>query len=151
MAGRRRPHPHLLLPGHDHRDFARFGLLYLHGGRWGDRQVVPADYVEDSLAGAPNSPDLYGLQWWLDDPEGVPADHFSAVGHDGQYIDVIPSLDLVVVRNSTYVKDPGPSVADPNLFSKYPSDDLIPGKGTIPPDDWDESKTLAPLVADLTD
>ena len=71
MAGRRRPHPHLLLPGHDHRDFARFGLLYLHGGRWGDRQVVPADYVEDSLAGAPNSPDLYGFQWWLDDPEGV--------------------------------------------------------------------------------
>lgn len=57
--------------------------------------------------------------------------HRAAMGLEG-----IPSLDLVVVRTGTYVKDQGPSVADPNLFGKYPPDDLVPGKGTIAPDTW---------------
>jgi len=37
-----------------------------------------------------------------------------------------------VVRNGTYVKHHGPPVADPNLFSVYPSDGLVPGQGTSP-------------------
>ncbi len=131
------------------RDFARFGQLYLDGGRWGDEQLVPEDYVEESVEGAPASEDFYGLQWWLDDVDGVPADLFSANGHDGQYIYVIPSLDLVVVRNSTYVKHDGPPIADPNLFTLYPSDGFIEGKGTLPPDEWDDSRILRPLAEDL--
>jgi CubicO group peptidase (beta-lactamase class C family) len=133
------------------RDFARFGLLYLNGGRWGGDQIVPEDYVEASVTGAPASPDQYGLQWWLGDVEGVPEDLFSANGHDGQYIYVIPSLDLVVVRNSTYVKHDGPPIADPNLFTLYPSDGFIVGKGTLPPDEWDAGELLRPLVEDLAD
>ena len=102
------------------RGFARFGLLYLRDGRWGRDRVIKRSWVRDSLEAAPTAPGLYGYQWWLDDVPGVPADMFSAVGHDGQYIYVIPSLDLVVVRNGTYVKDPGEPIAE-RLFGKYPS------------------------------
>lgn len=133
------------------RGFARFGLLYLREGRWGDQQVVPESWVADSVEGSPAVPDLYGYQWWLNDFEGVPNDLFMANGHDGQYIYVIPSLDLVVVRNGTYAKFDGPPVADPILFDKYPSDNLSPGHGTAPPDEWDAAQFLGPIVDSLGD
>jgi CubicO group peptidase (beta-lactamase class C family) len=63
----------------------------------------------------------YGYQGWLDQPDGVPYDTYAALGHDGQFIHVIPSLDLVVVRSGTYVKDPGNPIADPNLFGRHQS------------------------------
>ncbi|MFN8052964.1 MAG: serine hydrolase [Acidimicrobiales bacterium] len=128
------------------RNFARFGLLYLHQGAWGGKQVVPTSWVADSVAGSRAAHDTYGLQWWLDDAQGVPSDMFYADGHDGQFIYVIPSLDLVVVRNGTYVKNPGPPVADPTLFNLYPSGGLAPGAGTTPPDNWDNGAFLTPIV-----
>ena len=129
------------------RDFARFGLLYLHGGRWGAKQVVPASWVADSVKGSRAAADTYGLQWWLEHVDGVPDDLFQAEGHDDQYIYVVPSLDLVVVRNGSYTKYDGPSVADPNLFSRYPSGDIVPGQGTAPPvDGWDSAAFLAPII-----
>ncbi|HEY3142720.1 MAG TPA: serine hydrolase [Acidimicrobiales bacterium] len=132
------------------RGFARFGLLYMRGGLWGDQQIVPSDWVKDSREPAPESDGIDGFQWWLDHPDGVPDDIFSAQGHDGQFIYVIPSLDLVVVRNGTYVKNPGDPIADPNLFGKYPSDGLVAGQGTSPPADWDDSAFLTPVVQSLT-
>ena len=131
------------------RGFARLGLLYEREGVWDGEQVVPADWVADSLEAAPASNGEYGYQWWLDEGNGLPDDLFSAQGHDGQFIYVIPSLDLVVVRNGTYVKDPGPPVADPNLFGKYPSDGLVPGRGTINPETWDDADFLRPIVDSL--
>ncbi len=133
------------------RAYARFGQLYLHEGTWGDEQVVPASWVKDSVTNAPGEHPDYGYMWWLGDVEGVPKDMFSADGHDGQYIWVIPSLDMVVVRTGTYVKDPGPAVADPNLFRLYPPDDLVPGKGTIAPDTWSDADFLGPIVASVQD
>ncbi|HWJ60755.1 MAG TPA: serine hydrolase [Acidimicrobiales bacterium] len=136
------------------RGFARFGLLYLRDGRWGDEQVIPATWVEASVENASPADDDpgYGFMWWLlDDVDGVPDDAYAAQGHDGQFIYVIPSLDLVVVRTGTYVKDPGPAVADPNLFGVYPPDDLVPGKGTKPPDEWDEGAFLRPIVESVQD
>lgn len=127
------------------RDFARLGLLYERGGRWGDEQVVPEAWVEESLEPAEASDGAYGYQWWLGDQD-LPVDVFSANGHDGQFIYVVPELDLVVVRNGTYVKDPGPPVAEPTLFSKYPSDGLVPGRGTVPPDEWEAETFLRPIV-----
>ena len=131
------------------RGFARFGQLFLDDGAWGSEQVVPESWVAASVAGSRAAPTTYGLQWWLDDVSGVPADMFSAQGHDGQFIYVIPSLDLVVVRNGTYAKEDGPPVADPTLFAHYPSDGLIPGKGTIAPDRWDDSAFLTPIVESI--
>ena len=129
------------------RGFARFGLLYEREGTWGDEQVVPEHWVAESLEPAPESDGVYGYQWWLDQPEGLPEDLFAAQGHDGQFVYVIPSLDLVVVRNGLYVKDPGPPVAEPTLFERYPSDGLVPGRGTINPEDgWDAGEFLRPIV-----
>jgi len=134
------------------RDFARFGQLYLQHGRWGDDQVVPEQWVEDSLVPSEASEragDPYGYQWWLGEPDGIDEDVFAAVGHDGQWIYVIPDLDMVVVRSGTYVKNPGPPVADPNLFPVYPSDGFVPGQGTSPPDDWEASDFLGPIIASV--
>jgi len=82
------------------RDLAKFGYLYLNGGRWDRTQVVPADYVAASTrphiklaASAPG--DGYGYQWWTTSVDAHPS--FVAVGAGGQFIQVIPDLDLVVV------------------------------------------------------
>lgn len=133
------------------RDFARLGLLYLHEGSWDGEQVVPASWVEDSLEPVAGSEGQYGYQWWTYDIDGVPDDAFLAEGIDGQFVYVIPSLDLVVVRNGTYVKDPGPPVADPNLFSRYPSGGLVPGQGTSEPEGWSSSAFLTPIVDAVRD
>jgi hypothetical protein len=129
------------------RDFARFGLLYLREGAWGESQVVPADWVADSLAPS-DSFAGYGYQWWLRRDLGavVPGDTFAALGHDGQYLYVIPSLELVVVRNGTYIKYDGEPVADPNLFDRYPNS-TRPDLGTLAPErGWDDAAFLAPIV-----
>lgn len=85
------------------RDMARFGHLYLRGGRWGEKQIVPAEWVVKSSA--PYSiarEDLenpffgYGLLWWTCDWG------YSALGQDGHFIAVIPSKDLVVVHRVFY-------------------------------------------------
>jgi len=80
------------------RDVAKLGFLYLNGRRWDGRQVVPADYVRDSTGSAamPTGPRSdYAWQWWI----SRPGDHraFSARGHGGQVVEVVPDLDLVAV------------------------------------------------------
>ena len=82
------------------RDWARFGLLYLHDGVWNGQRVLPEGWVRWTTTG-----EEYGALWWLNrgpvasrrHPE-IPADCFSCEGYEGQYIWVIPSKDLVVVR-----------------------------------------------------
>lgn len=134
------------------RDFAKIGLLFMRGGLWEGEQVVPADWVAKSLE--PSSVyEGYGYMWWLEgrtEPE-LPADLFMANGHDGQYIYVIPSLELVIVRNGHYDKYPGLPVADPQLFSRYPSDGLSEGLGTLPPDTWSHAELLRPILAAIRD
>ena len=83
------------------RDFARFGLLYLRGGLW-EGKPIAADVVDRRVARpAPTNPE-YGLQWWLR-PDGRA---FSAIGHFGQRIVVVPEADLVIAVNSTDGGDP---------------------------------------------
>jgi CubicO group peptidase (beta-lactamase class C family) len=69
------------------RDMAKFGTLYLQGGRWMGRQIVPAEWVSASTVGP-----AYGYQWW------VYADgSYAAHGYLGQRIVVVPHLQMVVV------------------------------------------------------
>ncbi|MBS1601205.1 MAG: serine hydrolase [Bacteroidetes bacterium] len=79
------------------RDWARFGLLYLRDGVWGGQRVLPAGWVSYTRKG-----DGYGAMWWLNTGgrrfPGVPEDCYSCEGYEGQYVWVIPSRDLVVVR-----------------------------------------------------
>jgi CubicO group peptidase (beta-lactamase class C family) len=85
------------------RDLAKFGYLYLNGGRWDGTQLIPADYVRASTQPNSSLPGLgpeggYGYQWWTSSVDLH--DSFAAVGFGGQRILVIPDLDLVVVITS---------------------------------------------------
>ncbi len=76
------------------RDFARFGLLYLRDGVWGDRRILAPGWVAHGASPAPAAPaGEYGAHWWL-----RPAGAFAAQGYEGQRILCVPDRDLVVVR-----------------------------------------------------
>jgi CubicO group peptidase (beta-lactamase class C family) len=81
-------------------DMARFGLLWLRNGKWGDRQIVPLSYVKEATTPSAHGPD-YGFLWWLNTKQGQwpgsPANAFSARGQGGNIIFVSPSHDLLVV------------------------------------------------------
>jgi CubicO group peptidase (beta-lactamase class C family) len=130
------------------RDFARFGQLYLAGGAYAGRRIVNASWVAQSVAPSRADPE-YGFQWWLPgnyDPR-LPADTFSAEGVDGQHIYVIPSLDLVVVRLGRYTPPMTPDgVIDTSLFADIPQGGIFPGRGTAPPETWDEYEFLSPIL-----
>lgn len=91
------------------RDWARFGLLYLQDGIWEGQRILPEGWVQYSvkpLELAPNG--KYGAHWWVGhhclpiyDPTlaaSLPQDLFSARGHNDQYVTIIPSKQLVIVR-----------------------------------------------------
>ena len=84
-------------------DLARFGLLYLEGGLWQDRQIVPAHWVEASTTTqATRSSDgsRYGYQWWVRTFSGH--ESYVAQGHYGQYVIAVPDLSLLIAINSDY-------------------------------------------------
>jgi CubicO group peptidase (beta-lactamase class C family) len=78
------------------RDMAKIGVLYLQHGRWGDRQIVSADYVRDSTTrhndGGPPVNAGYGYQWWISKNGNV----FFASGKNSQLISVTPQRNLVL-------------------------------------------------------
>jgi CubicO group peptidase (beta-lactamase class C family) len=93
------------------RDMARYGLLYLRGGRWRDSQLVPAQWVRDSTTAysvadgnARDSYSGYGYLWWVAvngnhyPKVELPDGSFSAWGAGGHFIAIIPALNLVVVH-----------------------------------------------------
>jgi CubicO group peptidase (beta-lactamase class C family) len=88
------------------RDLARFGQLYLQGGRWDGVQVLPRHWVDISLLPYSHAGDrgAYGYMWWLA-RDGVafpgvvlPPGSFHAFGAGGHYCVVIPARDMVVVQ-----------------------------------------------------
>lgn len=91
------------------RDYARFGLLYYNNGIWNGKQLLAEDWVKQTIQpSAADKQKHYGFQFWLNGftkedvgkrlyPD-VPADMFFADGYGGQYIYIIPSKHLVVVR-----------------------------------------------------
>ena len=82
------------------RDFARFGLLYLRGGVWEGRRLLPEGWVDYARTPTFQQPgadaDPYGAHWWLE--LGGPGS-FSANGYDGQFTLCVPETDLVLVRH----------------------------------------------------
>jgi CubicO group peptidase (beta-lactamase class C family) len=81
------------------RDLVKLGLLYLAGGHWQGRQVVDDAYVATAISSLRpgGSPEFcgYGLLWWVAYRADPPL--YFAAGHGGQYVVVVPELDLVVV------------------------------------------------------
>lgn len=82
-------------------DMAKYGYLYLNKGKWEDKQIIPANWVEESTKKQVETPgglaghDGYGYQWWMNRMEG-----YSARGFGGQYIFVLPKYDIVAVFTS---------------------------------------------------
>jgi CubicO group peptidase (beta-lactamase class C family) len=77
-------------------DMARFGLLWLRGGKWGNRQIIPESYVKAATTPGARKSD-YGLLWWLNSGEWGPANAYQARGSGGNIIHIDPTNDLVVV------------------------------------------------------
>lgn len=85
------------------RDLARFGLLYLHGGMWNGERLLSEEWIDFVRTPAPATAqrgNFYGGQWWLvpDDRTDVPEDAYSTAGNRGQFVIVVPSHDIVIVR-----------------------------------------------------
>lgn len=83
------------------RDWAKFGLLYLHRGNWNGEQIFNPDWVDYVTTPSPTSEGDYGGHFWLNSggfyPD-APRDMYSANGFQGQRVFIIPSKDLVIVR-----------------------------------------------------
>ncbi|NOQ92076.1 MAG: serine hydrolase [Flavobacteriaceae bacterium] len=83
------------------RDWAKFGLLYLHKGNWNGEQIISPKWVEYVATPTNGSDGKYGAHFWLnagDRYPDVPKDLFSANGFQGQFVFIIPSKEIVIVR-----------------------------------------------------
>jgi len=117
------------------REMARFGLLFARGGNWDGTQVVSEEWVERATAPADNNTG-YGLQWWLGESDNLPP-HFMSRGKDSNLVYVVPELDLVVVRQSTYMNFNGEDyILDGSLHIL-----TNPSEGG-----WDDDAFLGPIV-----
>ena len=77
-------------------DFARFGYLYLRGGRWENEQILPTGWVDYARTPTFNDGvDAYGAHWSI--VPHHPASFFAS-GYDGQRIFVLPDKDTIIVR-----------------------------------------------------
>ena len=84
------------------RDLARLGLLWLNDGVWQGERILPEGWVKSMTTPSGPQPEDgpgYGATMWLFGPDqGLPAGSYAAQGNRGQYIMVIPSERLVIVR-----------------------------------------------------
>lgn len=91
------------------RDWARFGLLYLNDGMYNGERILPEGWVKQSVTPSTVAKrGEYGYQFWLNAGEKnnpsnrlyphCPTDMFCCDGYEGQYVFIIPSKNLVIVR-----------------------------------------------------
>lgn len=101
------------------RDWARFGELFRLDGVWNGRRLLPEGWARYATTPTPAAPQgAYGAHWWLNAgtpgrPEDrpwprIPAEVYAARGHSGQWVAVVPSARLVVVRLGLTVPDQEP-------------------------------------------
>ena len=98
------------------RDYARFGQMFLQHGRYGDRQIVPADWVAAStVASAKTAPGelQYGYQWWM--PKDAREGEFFGIGVYGQYVYINRPLGVVIAVNSADRQFKEDGVNDSNI------------------------------------
>ena len=89
------------------RDMARLGQLVLQGGRSGDRQLVSQQWIDQAFGERVDLPvsdgfgagQGYGYQVWTEG--GVP-ESVAMIGFGGQFVWIVPELDLVVAATSQW-------------------------------------------------
>lgn len=87
------------------RDTAKFGLLFLNKGRYGNKRIVSEKWVNESTTPkikASEGNGLYGYYWWIKPDEKIP--FYYAWGYGGQYIYVVPTKRLVVVMTNDFTQ-----------------------------------------------
>jgi CubicO group peptidase (beta-lactamase class C family) len=114
------------------RDWGKFGEMLRHKGSVGGAQLVPRAWVDFMLRPSPRAPD-YGAMTWLNRPSGSkrselfaeqgPKDAFGLVGHLGQYVIVVPSKGLTIVRLGKTDGPDRPALVDAiaQIAALYPS------------------------------
>lgn len=88
------------------RDWARFGMLYLRDGVWNGTRILPPRWGDYTRTPAPaDETKRYGAHFWLEIPleyagstPRLPVPALHAAGHEGQFVTIVPSRDLVIVR-----------------------------------------------------
>ena len=104
------------------RDLAKIGFLYLNNGYWDGKSIVAEDWVKESTGqqiqayGHPVYGRFgYGYQWWVKEVDGCKS--FRAWGRRGQFIVVVPELDLVIaVTSNSQLPNPPTSIHYTPLF-----------------------------------
>jgi CubicO group peptidase (beta-lactamase class C family) len=109
------------------RDMAKLGYLYLNDGRWEGKQIIPSEYVKESTrkqseGGFPEG-ESYGYQWWVTSVKGHPA--YFAGGFGGQFLYVIPDLDIVVAITSNLDR---PHMENRNIVAEF----VVPAAAPAP-------------------
>lgn len=97
------------------RSMARFGLLLLNSGKWNETVVIPENYVAKMYSPSQDLNQSYGLLTWLNGKSSfmvptlqtvfsgsltpaAPASMYAAMGKNGQLINIVPELNLVMIR-----------------------------------------------------
>ena len=90
------------------RDWSKFGLLYLHNGKWNGEQLFDESWAKYVATPTNTSNGKYGAHFWLNAggrfPD-APKDMYFCSGFQGQMVAIIPSMDLVIVRMGL-IEDP---------------------------------------------
>jgi len=106
------------------RDLAKLGQLLASGGQWSGRQVVPADWIAESVKPRLNTDGsllYYGYQWWMGRSllRGRDLTWIGRLGNGGQRLYVVPDLDLVVAINSAHYNSPLQGVIPISILNRF--------------------------------
>ena len=111
------------------RDLIKIGELYLNNGMYNGTQIVSSNWVNESITSKINTGrsfygSEYGYLWWLENFSGIEC--FYAMGYGGQFLFVLPEIELIIVANS----NPGTSgqAADQQWLGVYDfiTDQVLP-------------------------
>jgi CubicO group peptidase (beta-lactamase class C family) len=88
------------------QDAAKLGLLMLQSGRWDGRQILSESWVRDATTvhTDTNRGQRYGYAWWLPETDDETA-YFSADGRGGQFVTVVPEMNLVIATTGGGFED----------------------------------------------
>ncbi len=118
------------------RSMARFGLLILNKGKWQNNQIISQKYLEEATNTSQNINNSYGYLWWLNGKNSAmlptsqlvfpgslakdaPKDMYSALGKNGQIINIVPSMGLVMIRMGNSDGSPVPVTYNNSIWQKF--------------------------------